>query len=99
MGHMSQGGDLFALGEGVASQPSFDGAVRGYVRKQVDDYVVRAEAEIANLACVRTRAYHQVNAMAGQVQLLQDEMAELRGRGQLPQKVSFRHLGPRVEQI
>ncbi|NUT35341.1 MAG: hypothetical protein HOV79_19990, partial [Hamadaea sp.] len=96
---MSQGGDLFALGEGVASQPSFDDALRGYKKNQVNDYVAQAEAEIATLAAEREQAYQQVQALAGQVQLLQDDLAETRRRSQLPAKTSFKHLGPRVEQI
>ena len=44
---MSHGGDLFSLGDGVASEPSFDVALRGYDKRQVENYVARAESDIA----------------------------------------------------
>jgi cell division septum initiation protein DivIVA len=95
---MSHGGDFF-LGEGTASEPTFEVQVRGYNRKQVDRYVQQIEAEVAALVLERDQAYAQTQALAGQVQQLQVDISELKRRGGVGKKVSFRHLGPVVEQI
>ena len=47
---MSHGGEIFGLGGDAASEPSFETALRGYEKKQVERYVARAENEIAALA-------------------------------------------------
>src|SRR5262245_61232357 len=97
---MSHGGDLFALGDGVASQPNFEVVLRGYRKEQVDKYVGILEAENEALAAERENAYDHAQAMAAQVQQLQLELVELRRRGNTRiEEVSFRHLGPRVEHI
>src|SRR5262249_53751117 len=101
---MAQGGDLFALSGGIPSEPNFDIAVRGYKRDQVDGYIQSLESDIAALAAEREDAYTQVQALAAQVHQLQQELHEQRMRGTVgtvvaSSQVSFRHLGPRVEQI
>src|SRR5690242_8992912 len=96
---MSHGGELFALGEDVVAEPGFDIALRGYERRQVDRYVAQVEAEVAALAAERDEAYRQVQALAGQVHDVQNQMADLRRHTAADASVSFRHLGPRVEQI
>src|SRR5262245_55568672 len=98
MDRMSHGGDLFALGDGVASEPSFDVAFKGYDKRQVDRYVTQVESELATLAAERDQAIAQMQALAGQVQQLQVELTDLTRRA-VPWRVSFRHLGGRVEQI
>ena len=62
---MSHGGEIFGLGGDAASEPSFETALRGYEKKQVERYVARAENEIAALAAEREQAYQQIQAMAG----------------------------------
>src|SRR5947207_7925510 len=97
---MAQGGDLFSLNTEAAGEPTFDQALRGYDRRQVDKYVKAIEAEVAALATEREEAYAQVQALALQVQRLQAELIDIRHRtGVSADAVSFRHLGPRVEQI
>ncbi|HKT03211.1 MAG TPA: Laminin subunit beta-1, partial [Rugosimonospora sp.] len=97
---MSQGGDLFALSDGAASQPNFEIVFRGYHKEQVDKYVSLLEAENEALAAERENAFDQTQAMAAQVHQLQLEIAEVRRRGNTRiEEVSFRHLGPRVEHI
>src|SRR4029453_14320821 len=96
---MSHGGELFALGEDVVAEPGFDIALRGYERRQVDRYVAQVEAGGAAPAAERDEAYRQVQALAGQVHDVQNQMAELRRHTATDATVSFRHLGPRVEQI
>src|SRR6266545_7951708 len=93
------GGELFALGGGAVAEPGFDIALRGYERRQVDRYVAQVEAEVAALAGERDEAYAQVQALAGQVHDVQRQMADLRRHTAADAAVSFRHLGPRVEQI
>ena len=96
---MSPGGDLFALSGGVATEPSFEIAIRGYDRKQVNQYVTNVEAEVAALAAEREQAYAQIQALAAQVEQLELELNDLRHRVASTGPTSFRHLGPRVEQI
>src|SRR5436189_127560 len=98
-GDMAHGGEMFSLGEGGASEPGFDLALRGYARGQVDRYVAQLEAEIAALTAEREEAYAQIQALATQVHHLQQEMTQLRHQTAADASVSFRHLGPRVEQI
>ena len=47
---MAHGGDLFALGDGVSSEPNFEIAFRGYDKTQVDKYlhVLEADAVVAH---------------------------------------------------
>src|SRR5688500_9303438 len=89
--------DLLALG-GSNTEPNFEIAVRGYKRDQVDKYFAQAEGEIAALGAERDAAYTQLQALASQLQEAHIELAELR-RQAARGDVSFRHLGPRVEQI
>src|SRR4051794_34574864 len=102
-GGMAHDGELFSLGDWVASEPSFELAFRGYNQKQVDQYFQVSEAEKAALAGERDSAFEQIQGLAAQVQALQHELTEARRRGShspgVPSQVSFRHLGPRVEQI
>ena len=93
------GGDLFALGDDGASEPTFEVALRGYDRRQVERYVQQVEAEVTTFATEREQAYAQAQALAVQVEQLQAELADLRRRSISPEKISFRHLGARVEQI
>src|SRR3954463_842791 len=99
MESMSHGGEIFGLGGDSATEPSFETALRGYEKKQVERYVARAENEIAALAAEREQAYTQVQAMAAQIDRLQQEAARARRQSGLGTEVSFRHLGPRVEHI
>jgi len=47
---MSHGGDLDSVSGGIASEPNFDTALRGYKRDQVDTFVHGLETENAALA-------------------------------------------------
>lgn len=91
---MSHGEELFALGGDVATEPSFESALRGYEKKQVDRYVARAEHEIATLAAEREQAYTQIHKLAGQVEVLQRDLAQVRKQVGVVDRASFRHLGP-----
>src|SRR5262245_66259505 len=98
MDRMSHGGDLFALGDGVASEPSFDVSFKGYDKRQVDRYVTQVESELATLAAERDQAIAQMQALAGQVQQLQVELTDLTRRA-VPSRVSFRNLDGRVGEV
>src|SRR4051812_3831675 len=99
MDSMSHGGEIFGLGGDAATEPSFETALRGYEKKQVERYVSRAENEIAALANERDQAYQQMQAMQAQIERLQQEAAQARRQPGVGAEVSYRHLGPRVEQI
>lgn len=96
---MSHGEELFALGGDVTTEPSFESALRGYEKRQVDRYVARAEHEIATLTAEREQAYTQIHKLAGQVEHLQRDLAQVRKQAAVVDRASFKHLGPRVEQI
>ncbi|MDY7087793.1 MAG: Laminin subunit beta-1, partial [Actinomycetota bacterium] len=96
---MSHGGEILGLGGDAATEPSFDIALRGYEKKQVERYVARAENEIAALAAEREQAYTQMQAMNAQIERLQQEIVQTRKQTGIGPEISFRHLGPRVEQI
>src|SRR5512140_3431288 len=98
MDDMSHGGEIVGLGGDAATEPSFETALRGYEKKQVERYVARAENEIATLSAEREQAYSQIQALNARVEQLQQEAAQARRQGALTE-VSYRHLGPRVEQI
>src|SRR3954462_850166 len=99
MDNMSHGGEIFGLGGDAATEPSFETALRGYEKKQVERYVARAENEIAALSTEREQAYQQIQAMAAQVDRLGQELTQARRNSGVGAEVSFRHLGPKVEQI
>src|ERR671920_2052665 len=90
MESMSHGGEIFGLGGDTASEPSFETALRGYEKKQVERYVARAENEIAALAAEREQAYQQIQAMAGQIDRLQQEVTQARRQTGIGTEVSFR---------
>src|SRR3954452_9307588 len=98
---MANGAELYTLTNGIATEPTFETAMRGYERKQVDRYVSQAEGEIVALAGERDEAFDQLRLLTEQVHQLQQELAVARSAtaAPVPANVSFRHLGSRVEQI
>lgn len=96
---MSNGEELFALREDAASRPSFELALRGYDKRQVDHYVEQSDREIATLTTERERALRQVKDLRMQLHQVQSELTELRQRPPQIDRASFRDLGPTVDQI
>jgi chromosome segregation ATPase len=96
---MSQGEELFARREDLTSRPSFVLALRGYDKRQVDQYVSRVDSEMSLLAAGRERATFQVQDLATQLEQVQAELTELRQRPPHVDRASFRDLGPTVDQI
>src|SRR6185312_15672121 len=95
---MAHGAELDVLTNGIHTEPSFDNVMRGYHKRQVDRYVARVEAEILALATERDEAIAHIHLLTDQVHQLQADLAEARRVG-ASTAISFRHLGPRVEQI
>jgi len=95
---MSQGDELAAAHDDSGSRPSFETALRGYDKRQVDQYLARTDHELAQLGADRERAYAQIQQMVPQLKHLQAELNE-RQRQPLVERASFRHLGPMVDQI
>src|SRR6476469_8817709 len=96
---MSSGPEVFPFGSGSASEPTFEKAFNGYDKKQVDRYVQQVEAEIAALAAEREETYAQITLLNQHVVALQGELDAARRFVASGDTVSYRHLGPRVEQI
>src|SRR3954447_9214666 len=96
-GDMSSAPDAFPFGS--TSVSTFETALRGYEKRQVDKYVLQVESEVAALAAEREELYQQIAVMNQHLAQLQGELAHVRrgsGPGDSP---SYRHLGPKVEQI
>jgi DivIVA domain-containing protein len=96
---MTQAKEPTAALDDVIARPGFDAAMRGYDKRQVDDYVARVAAEIGALVNERKRMLAQLHEMSGQLQKYRSELAELHQRPPQIERASFRHLGPMVDQI
>src|SRR5215475_4352297 len=81
------------------SASTFETALRGYDKRQVDKYVLQVEAEVAALAAEREELYGQLNLLNQHLQQIQHDLSAAR-RGVAPaDTAAYRHLGPKVEQI
>src|SRR5689334_19309148 len=93
---MSNGDESFGSD---ASRPAFATAVRGYDKRQVDQYVSRLENEHAQLAAEHQRAFRQIQDMGAHIRQVTSELRELREQPRELERASFRDLGPMVDQI
>src|SRR5690606_15913012 len=98
-GWRMSGEELFTPRGGTNARPSFEVALRGYDKRQVDDYVSRVDNIVSTLAAERDRALNQVHELAGHLEQVQSELAELRAQPPRVDRASFRDLGPTVDQI
>jgi peptidoglycan DL-endopeptidase RipA len=96
---MSEGEELLASGEGVSWRPGFELALRGYDKRQVDQFVSRVDGEMSSLVAERERAFGQVRDLSARLEQVQAELVELRQRPVQVERASFRDLGPTVDQI
>ena len=96
---MSRSGELFAVREEMTARPSFELVLRGYDKRQVDQYVSQAHGDISTLAAERERTLGQIHDLTGQLKRLQVEVTELRQRPAQVDRASFRDLGPMVDEI
>jgi cell division septum initiation protein DivIVA len=79
--------------------PSFRLAFRGYDAREVDRYAYHVEAEIEAAAAIQRDLAADVRSLTDQLGKAHEELSTLRRRPTVDDAVSFRHLGPRVEQI
>ncbi len=85
---------------GAPTEPTFELALRGYEKRQVDRYVQQVEAEVAALTAEREELYAQINVLNQHVQQMQQEVANARRLMTVPgEGLTYRHLGARAEQI
>ncbi len=96
---MSQGKEHPAPREDFVTRPAFVGAMRGYDKRQVDEFVAQVEGQLNALMEERKRGFVQIQELARQLQKTQSELADLRQRPPQVEKASFRDLGPMVDQI
>jgi DivIVA domain-containing protein len=92
---MTQGADAPRAGEG----PSFDVALRGYDKQQVDQYLSRIHSDMTALAADRHRARVEVAELTEQLKRLGAELGELRSRPTQVDRAAFSDLGPMVNQM
>jgi cell division septum initiation protein DivIVA len=83
----------------TATEPTFNVTLRGYDRRQVDQYAHTTETQLANALAESNRLGAKVRALTEDLVAVQEELTELRRRPAITEKASFRHLGLRVEQI
>jgi cell division septum initiation protein DivIVA len=81
------------------TMPSFRLAFRGYDPREVDRYAYHVEAEIEAAAAAHQDLVANVRSLSDQLDRAQEELVTLRRRPAVDDVISFRHLGPRVEQI
>src|SRR5262245_58808251 len=96
---MSSGPEVFPFNSTPSAEPTFEKAFNGYDKKQVDRYVQQVEAEITALAAEREETYAQISLLNQHVVGLHAELDAARRFVASGDTVSYRHLGPRVEQI
>jgi cell division septum initiation protein DivIVA len=96
---MSRAGSIRALSDNVSTERSFEVVFWGYSRRDVDQYVIHLESQLATLVAERQEVQAQVRTLTGQLTAVQMELIELRRQPGAGDKATFRHLGPRVEHI
>src|SRR5215475_2328563 len=87
------------LSNAMPTEPSFTIMFRGYNRREVDQYAHLAEAQLTAAYSERQELAARVQNLTDQVAQAHSELVELRRRPGPNDKLNFRHLGPRVEQI
>lgn len=96
---MSQGDDLFAPREGSTPPPAFEITLRGYDKRQVDDFVSRVDHERRALMTERNRAHRQAQDLTTRLDELQMALNDARQQPPQVDRASFSDLGPTVNQI
>ena len=96
---VSRHGTLQTVGPDISTERNFDLVLRGYHRREVDRYVGLLEQQVTALTNERQEYDTQVRNLTAQLHRVQMELLELRRQPTGIDKISFRHLGPRAEQI
>jgi hypothetical protein len=90
-GAMSHGGHLYGLSGGVPPEPSFDIAVRGYKKDQVNSFIHSLATEIGALAAERDDAYAQLHALVAQMHRMETELRRLGANSGPPVRPPVQH--------
>jgi peptidoglycan DL-endopeptidase RipA len=99
MAAVSHPEDSLGPDEAIVSRPSFEVALRGYDRSEVDQYMARVEHDMATLVADRQRARAEVDELKTLVQQLRAEVTELQGRPIQIDRAAFSDMGPMIEQM
>jgi hypothetical protein len=91
--------DTLPLMSELETAPSFRIAFRGYDAREVDRWTKVMEAKVEAARVAHRELAADVRSLADQLDRAHEELAVLRRRPSVDDKVGFRHLGPRVEQI
>jgi len=87
------------VSEDANSRHAFDVSMRGYDKRQVDQFIAEVEHRLAALTHERDGALGEIRRLGAQTQSLQAELTELRERPVQIDRASFKDLGPMVEQM
>src|SRR5215470_1639845 len=87
------------LSNAMPTEPTFTIMFRGYNRREVDQYAQLAEAQLSAAINERQEYAARTQNLTDQLAQAHTEIVELRRRPGPNDKLNFRHLGPRVEQI
>ncbi|MBM0280113.1 DivIVA domain-containing protein [Micromonospora tarensis] len=96
---MSIGAEPHAARDDAASRPSFELALRGYDKRQVDRHLEQLDGQIAMLSGEHGRSAVRVRELTAEVQRLRTELAELKEQPVQVDRASFHDLGPMVGEI
>jgi cell division septum initiation protein DivIVA len=83
----------------LETEPTFTLTFRGYNRREVDQYAQITETQLQAAVAERDELAARIQTLTEQLHQAHAELVDLRRRPKLDEKISFRHLGPRVEQI
>jgi cell division septum initiation protein DivIVA len=96
---MVQATNTIGLAPPMATESTFSIVFRGYSKREVDQYTRLNEADLAAAQTERLELQARIKTLSDQLREANAELVELRRRPQLDSRVTFRHLGLRVEQI
>ena len=96
---MAHATNTIGLTPPMATESTFSIVFRGYNKREVDQYTRLSEADIAAAQAERLEMQARIRGLSDQLRDVNAELVELRRRPQLDSRVTFRHLGLRVEQI
>jgi cell division septum initiation protein DivIVA len=83
----------------LETEPTFTLTFRGYNRREVDQYAQITETQLQAAIAERDELAARIRSLTDQLHQAHAELVELRRQPKVDDKISFRHLGPRVEQI
>ena len=96
---MARENNALSVSTSLTTEPTFTTVFRGYHKREVDQYAHLVESHLAASVAERQEMHARIRGLTDELQRVHTEVVELRRRPVLDDKVTFRHLGPRVEQI